>query len=49
MAAFNLALNTYFVVKRGPATGITMSITGSDVEHVHPCLERNTEVSVKTR
>lgn len=28
MAAFNLALNTYFVVKRGVATGIAMSITG---------------------
>lgn len=28
MAAFHLALNTYFVVKRGIATGVAMSITG---------------------
>lgn len=28
MAAFNLALNTYFVIKRGIATGVAMSITG---------------------
>lgn len=28
MAAFHLALNTYFVVKRGVATGVAMSITG---------------------
>lgn len=28
MASFSLALNTYFVEKRGIATGIAMSITG---------------------
>ncbi len=28
MAAFNLALNSYFVRKRGVATGIAMSLTG---------------------
>ncbi len=28
MAAFHLALNTYFKLKRGVATGVAMSITG---------------------